>query len=78
MDTVAGTGIALIGVNNPHIDSADIDLYKVCTTIDNNEFLAEVNNPDDTYRGVVYACAVEDAAAVFEEIPDLGPLGILG
>ena len=72
------TGVALISLNNPHISSAEIDNFKVCTELQGNYFLNEVDNPNEIYRGIVYACEVSDAAAAFEEIPDLGTLGILG
>ena len=75
---VDSTGVAIIGVNNPHVASGDVDLYKVCTPLVGNTFLEDISSPNDAYKGIMYACEVEEAAAVFEEMPDLGPLGILG
>ena len=39
--------------------------------------MQDINNPNDIYLGVMYACEVSDLAAVFPEIPDLGDLSLL-
>ena len=77
VDEAANSGVALVGVNNPHLSSGDISAHKVCSEISNHPMLSHVSNPNDIKKGIIYACRVEDVQAVFEEVPDLGSLGLL-
>ncbi len=70
-------GLAVIGVNNPFIPSAETNDYIVCPSMP-HELLDDVDN--DNYQGIVYACTVQDLAAVFENVAALGlpsDLGVL-
>ena len=63
----------MIGVNNPHLTEAEVnDLYRVCADVGDHILLIDCDDVNDIRRGIVYACTVEDAAAVFEEIDTLG------
>lgn len=80
VDAASNTGVAVIGVNNPHLTEAEIDAdYRVCTAIPDHPLLAECPDVDDIRSGISYACEVAEAAAAFEEIAglDLGDLGLL-
>jgi hypothetical protein len=77
VDENAGTGVAFIGVNNVHISANEIDSFKLCPTLDNHFIMQGISAPDDVTKGVLYACEVGEIASQFEEIPNLGNLGLL-
>ena len=80
VDSEKNTGIALIGVNNPHITEEEIENYKICSNpIYDHPIMDGIASPNDIESGVVYACEVGDAASVIPEIPDeLANLSLLG
>lgn len=77
VDPAAGTGVAIVGLNNPHIGEDEIAEHKICTPLENHPLMAEIDYPDSIEKGITYACTVEEAAKAISEIPDLGPLGLL-
>ncbi len=80
LEPEANLGVVLIGVNNPHLSTNEVDNgYRICDPIPNHPLLDKVNNINDIKEGVVYACSVEDAQNVIPEIPkDILVDGILG
>jgi hypothetical protein len=75
-DPVANAGVALIGVNNPHLAAIPED-YRLCPALSDHPLLGGVSQPENIERGVVWACAVADFAKVVPEVPDLPPMDIL-
>jgi len=69
VDESENLGVVLIGVNNPHLREEEVGQYRICQAIDNHPLLDNVYHPDDIRRGIMYACSVEDARAVIQEIP---------
>jgi len=67
-------GVALVGVNNPHLDSIPDD-YVVCPPLSQHVLLPSDNQ--DIYKGYMYACRIEDLASAFPEVPDLPPMDLL-
>ena len=78
VDTEKDAGVALIGVNNPHITEDEIDDYKICSPLKDHPIMEGIPEPDNISKGVIYACEVGDAADVIEEIPsELANLDLL-
>ncbi len=81
VDVNDDTGVGLVGVNNIHLteEEASSDEYHICagSEIEDHPLLDSVDDADSVYEGVVYACPYQDLRAAFEEVPDLGDLGLL-
>ena len=75
IDEAANTGVAFLGVNNIYYKE-DVELLKICQERD-HPIMDNIFYPNDVERGVTFACAVPDAAAVIPEIPDFGDIGFL-
>jgi hypothetical protein len=75
-DPVTKLGVALIGVNDPHMQQSEVASVKICDPIDHS-FVQGLSQPDDIYKGVIFACTVEDAKKTITEIPDLEIVGVL-
>ncbi len=73
------TAIGLVGVNNPHLSESEASSseYRVCPEVEGHILLSEVEDVDDIYLGVVYACTYDDLREAFPEVPDIGDPGIL-
>jgi len=76
IDPAAGSGVAIVGVNNPHLKSIP-DEYKICEPIPNHPLLDNVYYPEDIVKGYMWACRVEDLTAVVPEAPVLPPMELL-
>jgi len=76
IDEEANAGVAVVGVNNPHLTSIPDDYY-ICPPIANHPILDNVFYQDNIERGVIWACRVEDLALVVEEVPELPPVDLL-
>ena len=78
VDEAKDAGVAIIGVNNPHISEDDIEDYRICDPISDHPIMEGISEPDSILKGVIYACEVGDAADVIDEIPsELANLDLL-
>ncbi len=75
-DPVANAGVAVVGVNNPHLAAIPAD-YRICAPLSDHPLMEGVNEPENIKRGVSWACAVEDLARAAPEVPEFPPMGIL-
>merc|ERR1711892_213352 len=75
-DPAGGAGVAVIGINNPHLESVP-DSYIVCPPVPSHPVLASLSDPTSIYKGYMWACRVEDLAAAFTEVPELPPMELL-
>ena len=51
LDESLSLGVVLIGVNNPHLDSSEVEEYKsLCPRIEGHPLLNSVYNPDDIQK----------------------------
>jgi len=75
-DPLAGAGVAVIGVNNPHLTSIPDD-YIICPPIPDHPLLDSVHHPEDIVKGYIWTCSVEDLAAVVENVPELPEMDLL-
>lgn len=76
-DPEAGKGVAIIGINNPHLKSVPPEMI-LCPKIPNHPLLDRLHeHVEDISRGYMYACRVEDLAKVVEEIPELPSMDLL-
>ena len=55
IDPAAGSGVAIIGVNNPHLKTIP-DEYKICEPIPNHPLLENIYYPEDIVKGYMWAC----------------------
>ena len=76
-DPINKLGVALIGVNDPHMKESEIDSVKICNPIKDHFLIEGLSKPDDIVKGVTFVCSVEDAKKVITEIPDLDITGLL-
>ncbi|XP_023321392.1 uncharacterized protein LOC111696065 [Eurytemora carolleeae] len=76
LDPLQETGVAVIGVNNPHLTELPAS-YILCPPLDNPTILEGVKEPENLYKGYIYACRVEELAKVVEEIPSLPKVDLL-
>jgi len=77
-DPERNLGVAVVGVNNPHLEMSEIEAsYILCPVLDNPSILSSVYSPEDIQKGYMYACRVEDLALRVPEIPDLPPMNLL-
>ncbi len=78
MDEANSLAIGMVGVNNVHLSESEVDAdYRVCSPVEGHAILQDINDIDNIEYGVVYACEYEDMLDLFEEVPDLGDMGIL-
>ena len=70
VDTSKDAGVAIIGVNNPHITEDEIEDYKICNPLTDHPIMEGISEPDSIKKGVIYACEVGDAADAIDEIPN--------
>lgn len=79
VDEDSNLGVAFVGVNNPYLTETEIQAsYRVCSSpLDSHPILDNIFYPDDVEKGILYACQVDDLSQAFEEIPELGNLGLL-
>ena len=50
---------------------------KICDEIPDHPLIIGLESPDDTYKGITYACTIEDAKKTIDEIPELDVVGLL-
>ena len=55
IDPAAGSGVAIVGVNNPHLKSIP-DEYKICDPVPNHPLLENIYYPEDIVKGYMWAC----------------------
>jgi len=75
-DPETGAGVALIGLNNPHLQG-DPEGFRVCDPLLDHPLITSLADPSDVKKGAMWACRVEEVAAAFPEVPPLPPLTIL-
>jgi len=75
-DPMANSGVALVGLNNPHSKEVDPALLP-CPALASHPLVDTVDLPQDVVRGYVWACRVEDLAANVPEVPELPKLILL-
>jgi len=75
-DPVGGSGVAVIGINNPHLESVP-ESYIVCPPLADHPILSGVSDQSSIYRGYIWACRVEDLAAAIPEVPELPAMELL-
>jgi hypothetical protein len=75
-DPVANAGVAVVGVNNPHLAAIPAD-YRICAPLSDHPLMEGVKEPENIERGVSWACAVEDLARAAPEVPEFPPMDIL-
>ena len=46
VDTEKNAGVAVIGVNNPHISENNIDYYKICSPLTDHPIMEGISEPD--------------------------------
>lgn len=76
-DPLENTGVAFVGVNNPYVMEDEVNDFTVCSPLNSHPVMDGVNDPTRLDYGLTYACTVEDLAAAFPEVPELGNLGLL-
>ena len=74
-DPVSQTGVAVVGINNPHLASVPDD-YIVCPPVPGHPLLT-MSHPEDVVNGYMWACHVSDLANALPEVPDLPEMGLL-
>merc|ERR1712142_428712 len=75
-DPLAGAGVAVIGVNNPHLMVIPPD-YLICPPLTDHPILENVYHPDNIQKVYMWACRVEDLAAAVSNVPQLPPMDLL-
>ena len=55
IDPAAGSGVAIVGVNNPHLKSIPDD-YKICEPVPDHPLLENIYYPEDIEKGYMWAC----------------------
>ena len=70
-------GVALIGVNNPHLDPEEVVSHKICPEISDHPLILELSEPDSIIKGICYACSVPDAQKFITDMPQLEVVGVL-
>ena len=74
-DTEAGSGVAIVGINNPHLDTVSEDMLP-CPPLADHPLLT-MSDPTNIVKGYMLACKVEDLAKALPEVPDLPPMDLL-
>ena len=80
VDESAQLGVVVIGVNNPHLQEAEVEeQYKLCQSpLVHHPLLAGIHHPNDILKGIMYACTVDEARKFIPEIPsDVTITGVL-
>jgi len=75
-DPQAGAGVAVIGVNNPHLTTLPPD-YIICPALTDHPVLENIYHPEDIKKGYMWACRVEDLAAAVDNVPQLPDMELL-
>lgn len=75
-DSMKNEGVAVVGVNNPHLKEID-DSYILCPPLENASILSSVYHAEDIHKGYMYACRVEDLAFSVPELPQFEPMDLL-
>lgn len=70
-------GVALIGINNPHLAPEDVAVHKICPEISDHPLILELPEPGNIIKGVCYACSVPDAQKYILDMPKLEVSGVL-
>ena len=65
IDPAAGSGVAIIGVNNPHLKTIP-DEYKICEPIPNHPLLENIYYPEDIVKGYMWACRYCSSNSLFD------------
>ena len=64
IDPAAGSGVAIVGVNNPHLKTIP-DEYKICEPIPNHPLLENIYYPEDIVKGYMWACRYFSSNCLF-------------
>jgi len=75
-DPLAGAGVAVIGVNNPHLSSFPPE-YLICPPLTDHPLMENIYHPEDLFKGYTWACRVEDLASAVPECPHLPEMELL-
>merc|ERR1719228_940896 len=75
-DPLAGAGVAVIGVNNPHLTAIPPD-YIICPALEDHPVLENVFHPENIEKGYMWACRAGDLAAAVENVPELPEMDLL-
>ena len=75
-DPIAGTGVAAVGVNNPHLKEITQELI-LCPPLSHHTLLDSLTGAEDITHGYLYLCRVEDLAESVPEVPQLPEMGLL-
>jgi len=75
-DPMSNSGVAVVGVNNPHLESIPED-YIICPPLENHPILASVYHPEDIQKGYMWACRVEDLVKAVPEVPQFPAMDLL-
>lgn len=74
-DPAGGAGVAVIGINNPHLTSVPSSMI-LCPALPSHPLLA-MSEPHNIKSGYMFACRVEDLAAAVPEVPELPSMTLL-
>jgi len=74
-DPAGGAGVAVIGINNPHLASVPSSMI-LCPALSSHPLLA-MSEPHNIKSGYMFACRVEDLAAAVPEVPQLPAMSLL-
>ena len=75
-DPIANTGVAAVGVNNPHLSNITEE-FIICPPLTNHTLLENIPDADDISKGYMYLCRVEDLAKAVDEVPELPDMDLL-
>jgi len=75
-DPIANTGVAVVGVNNPHLKAIPPN-YIICPSVESHPILDNIHQPENIVRGFIWACKVEDLAASVPNVPNLPEMELL-
>jgi len=74
-DPVGEAGVAVVGINNPHLSSVPESLL-LCPALPSHPLL-QMSEPHNIKSGYMFACRVEDLAKSVPEVPQLPPMSLL-
>ena len=74
-DPVSESGVGVVGINNPHLDSVSDDMI-LCPPVTDHPLLT-MDDPDNIVDGFMFVCTVEDLAKAVPEVPDLPTMSLL-
>jgi len=75
-DPIANTGVAVVGVNNPHLTKITME-YILCPPLFHHSLLDSLPDSEVISHGYLYFCRVEDLAESVIEVPQLPEMGLL-